>query len=48
MGAILGLNDGPIDLDGNAVGTLVGVRLILGSVLGVVEGSTDNDGVDEG
>eukprot|EP00978_Attheya_sp_CCMP212_P011639 scaffold28836_cov67-Attheya_sp.AAC.5 len=40
--------DGPIDPDGNSLGAVVGVRLILGPMLGVDTGSTEIDGVDEG
>eukprot|EP00978_Attheya_sp_CCMP212_P046398 scaffold390585_cov47-Attheya_sp.AAC.1 len=40
--------DGPIDSDGSSLGSVVGVRLTLGPMLGAEEGSTDIDGVDEG
>ena len=48
MGTILGLNDGRIESDGNKLGTVVGVRLMLGRRVGADEGSTDIDGPDEG
>eukprot|EP00978_Attheya_sp_CCMP212_P026021 scaffold84833_cov99-Attheya_sp.AAC.2 len=40
--------DGPIDSDGSSLGSVVGVRLTLGPMLGAEEGSTDIDGEDEG
>eukprot|EP00978_Attheya_sp_CCMP212_P025589 scaffold82546_cov38-Attheya_sp.AAC.1 len=40
--------DDPTDSDGTSLGSVVGVRLALGPMLGAVEGSTDIDGINEG
>eukprot|EP00978_Attheya_sp_CCMP212_P036660 scaffold167997_cov102-Attheya_sp.AAC.1 len=40
--------DGPTDSDGKSLGSVVGVRLALGPMLGTEAGSPDSDGIDEG
>eukprot|EP00978_Attheya_sp_CCMP212_P016135 scaffold41995_cov78-Attheya_sp.AAC.3 len=47
-GNILDFKDGAIDSDGNPLGSVVGVGLSLGPLLGTKEGSTDIEGVDDG
>eukprot|EP00978_Attheya_sp_CCMP212_P026710 scaffold88369_cov72-Attheya_sp.AAC.6 len=46
VGTILG-GDVPIDSEGNSLGSVVGVRLMLGPMLDTEKGSIDIDGVDE-
>jgi hypothetical protein len=56
VGIILGVRDGPIDSEGFPLDSVVGLRLVLGSMLGLSlgpmidaeEGSMDIDGIDEG
>eukprot|EP00978_Attheya_sp_CCMP212_P013487 scaffold33915_cov72-Attheya_sp.AAC.3 len=50
VGNILDVKDGAMDSDGNPLGSVVGVGLLLllGPMLGAEEGSMDIDGTDEG
>ena len=41
---ILGLKDGAIDIEGKMLGSVVGVKLLLGLILGAEKGSIEMDG----
>jgi hypothetical protein len=47
VGNILDFKDGAIDSDGNPLGSVVCVGLLLGPMLDAEDGSIDTDGVDE-
>jgi hypothetical protein len=48
VGNTLGIKDGSIDAEGKLLGSNVGVRLLVGPMLGVAAGSTEVDGFIEG